>query len=63
MHARINRSRYGWDEGNYEDEEAEMGAPCFTYRVRRMQVPKGFKLPHDQQKYDFPKIPSEAGPN
>jgi hypothetical protein len=29
-----------------------MGAPCFTCRVRRMQVPRGFKLPHDQQKYD-----------
>jgi hypothetical protein len=29
-----------------------MGALCFTRRVHRMQVPKGFKLPHDQQKYD-----------
>jgi hypothetical protein len=29
-----------------------MGASCFTHRVRKMQVPKGFKLPHDQQKYD-----------
>jgi hypothetical protein len=29
-----------------------MGALCFTRRVRRKQVPKGFKLPHDQQKYD-----------
>jgi hypothetical protein len=29
-----------------------MGAPCFTQRVRRTQVPKGFKLPHDQQKYN-----------
>jgi hypothetical protein len=48
----VNRSCYEWDEGNYEDEEKEMGALCFTQRVRRMQVPKGFKLPHDQQKYD-----------
>jgi hypothetical protein len=29
-----------------------MGALCFTSRVHRTQVPKGFKLPHDQQKYD-----------
>jgi hypothetical protein len=33
-------------------KEKEMEALCFTRRVRRMQVPKGFKLPHDQQKYD-----------
>jgi hypothetical protein len=26
-----------------------MGALCFTRRVRRTRVPKGFKLPHDQQ--------------
>jgi hypothetical protein len=55
--ARVNRSRYEWDEGNYEDEEKEMGALCFTRRVHRMQVPKGFKLPHDQQKYDGPQEP------
>jgi hypothetical protein len=30
----------------------EMGAACFTHRVHRTLVPKGFKLPHDQQKYD-----------
>jgi hypothetical protein len=29
-----------------------MGASYFTGRVRRALVPKGFKLPHDQQKYD-----------
>jgi hypothetical protein len=29
-----------------------MGTLCFTRRVRRTRVPKGFKLPHDQQKYD-----------
>jgi hypothetical protein len=43
----MNRSRYEWDDRNYEDEEKEMGALWFTWRVRRMQVPKGFKLPHD----------------
>jgi hypothetical protein len=52
MQARVNKARYAWDEENYEDEENEMGALCFTQRVRRMRVPKGFKLPHDQQKYD-----------
>jgi hypothetical protein len=50
--ARVNKSRYAWDEENYEDEEKEMGTLCFTQRVRRTRVPKGFKLPHDQQKYD-----------
>jgi hypothetical protein len=29
-----------------------MGASCFTHRVRTTPVPKGFQLPHDQQKYD-----------
>jgi hypothetical protein len=29
-----------------------MGALCFTRRVRKTRVPKGFKLPHDQEKYD-----------
>jgi hypothetical protein len=29
-----------------------MGAPCFTRRVRSTPIPKGFKLPYDQQKYD-----------
>jgi hypothetical protein len=29
-----------------------MGALCFTRRVHKTRVPKGFKLPHDQQKYD-----------
>jgi hypothetical protein len=50
--ARANNARYAWKEENYEDDEKEMGALCFTQRVRRTRVPKGFKLPHDQQKYD-----------
>jgi hypothetical protein len=49
---RVNNARYAWKEENYEDDEKEMGALCFTQRVRRRRVPKGFKLPHDQQKYD-----------
>jgi hypothetical protein len=38
--------------GDYEEDEKEMGASCFTRRVRITPVPRGFKLPHDQQKYD-----------
>jgi hypothetical protein len=49
---RVNKVRYAWDEENYEDEEKEMGALCFTRRVCRTRLSKGFKLPHDQQKYD-----------
>jgi hypothetical protein len=49
---RVDNARYAWKEENYEDGEKEMGALCFTQRVRRTRVPKGFKLPHDQQKYD-----------
>jgi hypothetical protein len=45
---RVNKARYAWNEENYEDDEKEMGALCFTRRVRRTRVPKGFKLPHDQ---------------
>jgi hypothetical protein len=37
---------------NYEDNEKEMGALYFTRRVRKTRVPKGFKLSHDQEKYD-----------
>jgi hypothetical protein len=44
----VNKERYAWDEDHYEDEEKEMGALYFIRRVRRMRVPKGFKLPHDQ---------------
>jgi hypothetical protein len=47
--ARVKRSRYEWDKGNYEDEETEMGASCFICRVRKTQVPKGFKLPPSYQ--------------
>jgi hypothetical protein len=50
--ARVNNARYAWKEENYEDDEKEMGTLCLTRRVRRTRVPKGFKLPHDQQKYD-----------
>jgi hypothetical protein len=56
--ARVNNARYAWKEENYEDGEKEMGAPCFTRRVRRTRVPKGFKLPHDQQKYDGSQEPT-----
>jgi hypothetical protein len=46
-----------WKEENYEDNKKEMGVLCFTRRVRRTRVPKGFKLPHDQQKYDWSQEP------
>jgi hypothetical protein len=56
--ARVNNSRYAWKEENYKDDDKEMGALCFTRRVRKMRVPKGFKLPHDQQKYDGSQEPT-----
>jgi hypothetical protein len=56
--ARVNNARYMWKEENYEDDEKEMGALCFTQKVRRTRVPKGFKLPHDQQKYDGSQEPT-----
>jgi hypothetical protein len=46
--AQVNNSRSAWREENYEDDEKEVGALCFTRRVRKTQVPKGFKLWHDQ---------------
>jgi hypothetical protein len=45
--ARVNKSRHAWREDNYEEDDKDMGALCFTRRVRKMRVPKGFKLPHD----------------
>jgi hypothetical protein len=56
--ARVNNVRYAWKEENYEDDEKEMGALCFTRRVHRTRVPKGFKLPLDQQKYDGSQEPT-----
>jgi hypothetical protein len=51
-HGGTRRSRSPNRKYGYEDDEKEMGVSCFTRRVRTMPVPKGFKLPHDQQKYD-----------
>jgi hypothetical protein len=56
--ARVNKSRYAWREENYEDDNKDMGALCFTRRVRKTQVPKGFRLPHDQLKYDGSQEPT-----
>jgi hypothetical protein len=56
--ARVDNTRYAWREENYEDDEKEMGALCFTRRVHKTRVPKGFKLPHDQQKYDGSQEPT-----
>jgi hypothetical protein len=33
--ARVNNSRYAWREENYEDNEKEMCALCFTRRVHK----------------------------
>jgi hypothetical protein len=41
------RSRTPNKTRDYEDDEKEMGMPCFTRRVRITPAPKGFKLPHD----------------
>jgi hypothetical protein len=38
--ARENKSRHTWREENYEDNDKEMGALCFTCRVRKTWVPK-----------------------
>jgi hypothetical protein len=51
-HKGTRRSRTPNKAYDYKDDEKEMGASCFTHRVRITPVPKGFKLPHDQQKYD-----------
>jgi hypothetical protein len=41
--ARVNKLRHAWREENYEDDDKDMGALCFTRRVRKMRVPKGFR--------------------
>jgi hypothetical protein len=56
--AQVNKSRHAWREENYEDDDKEMGALCFTRRVHKTRVPKGFKLPHDQHKYDRSQEPT-----
>jgi hypothetical protein len=55
---RVNKSRHAWREENYEDDDKDMGALCFTRRFRKTRVPKGFKLPHDQHKYDGSQEPT-----
>jgi hypothetical protein len=49
QHGGTRRSRSPNEKRDYEENEKEMGASCFTRRVRTTPVPKGFKLPHDQQ--------------
>jgi hypothetical protein len=55
---RVNNSRYAWRKENYENNKKEMGALCFTRRVCKTRVPKGFKLPHDQENYDGSQEPT-----
>jgi hypothetical protein len=46
-HGGTRRSRTPTKAYDYEDNEKEIGASCFTHRVCTTPVPKGFKLPHD----------------
>jgi hypothetical protein len=46
-HGGTRRSRTLTKACDYKDDEKEMGASCFTHRVRTTLIPKGFKLPHD----------------
>jgi hypothetical protein len=57
-HGGTRRTRTPTMAYDYEDDEKEMDTSCFTRRVRTTPVPKGFKLPHDQQKYDGSQEPS-----
>jgi hypothetical protein len=63
-HARVNKALHAWKEENYEDDENEMGALCFTRRVRRTRVPKSTKqlrLGHTPQlNWRLPIIAMEA---
>jgi hypothetical protein len=43
MVGRSQRSKSPRYAYNNDDDEIEMGAACFTQRVHRMPVPKGFK--------------------
>jgi hypothetical protein len=52
QHGGTRKSRSPNRRHGYEDDKKEIGASCFTRRVCTTPVPKGFKLPHDQQKYD-----------
>jgi hypothetical protein len=60
QHGGTRRSRSPNKKCDYEDDEKEMGASCFTRRVRTTPVPKGFKLPHDQQKYNGSQEPQSS---
>jgi hypothetical protein len=57
-HGGTQRSRTPTRAYDYDNNEKEMGASCFAHRVRTTPVPKGFKLPHDQEKYDGSQEPS-----
>jgi hypothetical protein len=59
-HGGTRRSRSPHRRHGYKDDKKEMGASCFTRRVRTTPVPKGFKLPHDQQKYDGSQEPQSG---
>jgi hypothetical protein len=58
VQARFNNSRYAWRKENYKENKKEMDTLCFTRRVHKTRVPKGFKLPRDQEKYDGSQEPT-----
>jgi hypothetical protein len=51
-HGGTRRSRTPTKAYDYEDDEKEMGCRALLTGFAPRQYPKGFKLPHDQQKYD-----------
>jgi hypothetical protein len=52
MQAWVNRSRYEWDEYNYEEKEIRWGLPALPTGFAERKYPKDSSYPHDQQKYD-----------
>ena len=51
---RVDRRRQDAERRDYpeEDEEEEVGLPCFTSRIRLARKPKRFKLTAETPKYD-----------
>jgi hypothetical protein len=57
--ARVERrSRRRYEEDEYDDDSEDeyddefSGAICFSHRIRKIDTPKGFKLPMDKIKYE-----------
>ncbi|KAK1604633.1 hypothetical protein QYE76_028306 [Lolium multiflorum] len=55
VQVRVDRARQERRERQHSPEVADedmCGLPCFTRRVRKTRVPKGFKLPENFKKFD-----------